>query len=80
MTVNVKFFALGKELIGENQLEMTVPDGATAGELIDQLKEKYPRFAELNSFLVAVNLEYAELNTPLNDGDEIAVIPPVSGG
>ncbi len=80
MTVVVKFFALGKELIGENQLEMTLPEGATAGELIAQLKKKHPRFAALTSFLVAVNLEYAELNTPLKNGDEVAVIPPVSGG
>lgn len=80
MTVVVKFFALGKELIGENQLELTLPEGATAGELIEQLKGNYPRFAALTSFLVAVNLEYAELNTPLKNGDEVAVIPPVSGG
>ena len=44
------------------------------------LEEKYPRLKELASYMVAVNDEYASTNIAINENDEIAIIPPVSGG
>ena len=80
MKVKVKFFALGKELVGKSEMEMDFPESSTVQTLVDRLKNDFAKLKELNSFLVAVNMEYSELNTLLNDGDEVAIIPPVSGG
>ena len=80
MKVNVKFFALGRELVGNSILEIEIGDDGNVQNLIDQLKSDHPKFAELKSFLVAVNLEYAAMGKSLKDGDEVAIIPPVSGG
>ncbi|RMI03711.1 MAG: molybdopterin converting factor subunit 1 [Calditrichaeota bacterium] len=80
ITVHIKLFALGRELIGTGELDWNCPEGTTVETLLKQLKNEYPRFAELTSFLTAVNMEYVEPNTALKDGDEVAIIPPVSGG
>ncbi len=80
MNVTVKFFALGRELTGRSEMALELPEAATVQALIDQLKSAHPRFARLKSYLVAVNMEYADLGAPLHDGDEVAIIPPVSGG
>lgn len=80
MKVKVLFFALGRELVGAEELEMELPEGATAGMLIARINEEYPRFRELPSYMVAVNMAFAETGTVLNPGDEVAIIPPVSGG
>ncbi|TVM01843.1 MAG: molybdopterin converting factor subunit 1 [Candidatus Brocadia sp. WS118] len=80
MNVKVKFFALGRELIGQGELQLQLPENNSVAGLIEKLKEEYPRFAQLNSYLVAVNMEYAGVDTELKDGDEVAIIPPVSGG
>jgi len=80
LNVKVKFFALGRELVGQGELQLQLPENNSVANLIDNLKEEYPRFAQLNSYLVAVNMEYAGMDTQLKDGDEVAIIPPVSGG
>lgn len=80
MNVNVKFFALGRELVGQGELQLQLPEKTGIAGLITLLKERHPRFAQLNSYLVAVNMEYAGMDTQLKDGDEVAIIPPVSGG
>lgn len=80
MNVTVKFFALGRELVGHSEMKMELPEAATVQALIAQLKSAHPRFAQLNSYVVAVNMEYAGMSAPLHEGDEVAIIPPVSGG
>lgn len=80
MKVKVKFFALGRELVGQGELDIDLPGQAGVSALIESLKKDYPRFAQLNSYLIAVNMEYAAADTPLKEGDEVAIIPPVSGG
>ncbi len=80
MKITVKFFALGKDLIGQDELEMELSESGVVADLIAQLEEKFPPFKELGSYLIAVNLEYAEHTDALKDGDEVAIIPPVSGG
>lgn len=80
MKVNVKFFALGRELVGNSDLKVELGEDDNIASLIEQLRSEYPKLKELRSFLVAVNMEYADMQHSLKDGDEVAVIPPVSGG
>lgn len=80
MKIKVLFFALGRELVGAEELTVDLPEGATAAVLMAHIKETYPRFRELPSYMIAVNMTFAEAGTVLNAGDEVAIIPPVSGG
>lgn len=80
MKVNVKFFALGRELVGHTDLKIEFDEGKSVQSLIELLKSRHPKLGQLKSFLVAVNMEYADLQQSLKDGDEVAIIPPVSGG
>ena len=81
MRVRVKLFAIVKERAGVGELSLELPDGATVAAASAALKEKFPAVA---AYLVraafAVNREYAGAATVLREGDELAVIPPVSGG
>jgi molybdopterin converting factor subunit 1 len=80
MTVQIRFFALGRELIGRSELVYTLEDGASLQTLMHKLKADHPAIEGLPSFLLAVNSDYADESHLLSDGDEIALIPPVSGG
>ena len=80
MTILVKLFALGRELIGKNELKIQLQTGATVQDVLDQLGQDYQDFSRLSSFMIAVNMEYSETSHVLQDGDEVAIIPPVSGG
>ena len=81
MVVRALFFASYRDLAGRERIEVDLPDGSSAGDLIDQLRSSISAFSVLpSSPAVAVNLTYASLDTTLADGDEIALIPPVAGG
>jgi len=80
MKITIKLFALGKELIGAGELSREYAKPVTVQMVIEDLKREHPRFAQLKSYLVAVNMEYADGSRELTDGDEVAIIPPVSGG
>jgi molybdopterin synthase catalytic subunit len=74
--VRVKLFAALRERAGGGERELELGDGATLGDV-------WPRLdlgPEPDGLLYAVNREYADRDRPLGDGDEVAVIPPVSGG
>ncbi len=80
-TVSVRLFAGLHQLIGERQLELRLPDGATIDQLRDTLGEQYPIVQALLPTLVcAIDEEYVEPTQVLRDGDHVALIPPVSGG
>ena len=66
-------------MVGEHSLSIDSPLDSVA-DLLEYLKLTYPEMKKLNSLLVAVNSEYAAPDTLLNAADEIALIPPVSGG
>lgn len=67
--------------MGQSQLELEVAHGASVDGLLQRLVSDYPRLAGLARFLmVAVNTEYTTLEQTLQPGDEVAFIPPVSGG
>jgi len=81
MDVNVRLFAAPREAVGTNELTVTLPDGATVAELIQQLTEAHPVLKAYVRFLsVAVNRAYVGQQTELHDGDEVALLPPVGGG
>ncbi|MGH9369989.1 MAG: molybdopterin converting factor subunit 1 [Vicinamibacterales bacterium] len=81
MRVTVRLFARLRDIVGEGELERHVPAGATAQHLWDALAADHPALAPYGTVSsCAVNEEYAKFNAQLHDGDEIAFLPPVSGG
>jgi molybdopterin converting factor subunit 1 len=81
MQLEVRFFALYRERAGRSTGAVGLPEGATVADLTAEVRRLYPRLAppEVN-IVVAVNAEYATPDTVLRPGDEICLIPPVSGG
>jgi molybdopterin converting factor subunit 1 len=81
MKVHLCYFASVRERLGQREGELVLPDEATVRDLWSRLREVHPQLAELGgSISFAVNQEYVEAAHVLNDGDEVALIPPVSGG
>jgi len=80
MQLRLLLFGITKDIIGESPSVYNLLNGQTAGDLIDQLVRDYPALKDLNSLAIAVNGEYASKNTLVKPSDEIAIIPPVSGG
>lgn len=81
MQVTVRFFALHRDVVGASEMTLDIAPGTTAGGLWRQLGDRYPRLQGASRALMyAVNQEYADPGVELHDGDEVAYIPPVSGG
>ena len=81
MEITVRFFALYRERAGLSSLAMELPDGATVAGLTDEVRRRFPRLAPPEvKIVVAVNAEYAEPEQALRPGDDVCLIPPVSGG
>ena len=81
MRVIVKLFAVVREKAGVEGFLLELPEGSNVAAARQAVVEKYPAIkGMLDRAAFAVNREYASLTTALNDGDELAVIPPVSGG
>jgi sulfur-carrier protein len=76
---NIKAFGVAKEILGGRESVVEVNAG-TVAELRTYLMLKYPELVSLRSLFIAVNNSYAEDSTLLRETDEIALIPPVSGG
>lgn len=82
MTIDVKMFGIAKEIFGQSSVDIDSPgiDTCNVGELKNKLERRQPRLKELGSYMIAVNNEYATDEMMLEEKDEVAVIPPVSGG
>ena len=81
MKVKVLFFAAIREMVGAREIEWEGPEGATVGQLNRDLVARFPQISGLARVLsLAVNAECADESTTLRAGDEVALIPPVSGG
>ncbi|HNP70496.1 MAG TPA: molybdopterin converting factor subunit 1 [Kouleothrix sp.] len=81
MHVTVRYFAGHRDIAGRSQEQVELGAGATVADLWDLLAARYPRLAPYRGkLLYAVNEEYGTPETELRDGDEVAFIPPVSGG
>lgn len=81
MKIQILFFASMRDIVGDRKLEWELPEGATVGQLRRDLVSRFPDMAAMAHILsMAVNGEYADNSVALQTGDEVAVIPPVSGG
>jgi molybdopterin converting factor subunit 1 len=81
MLVTVRLFARLRELVGASELHRELPEGADAQTAWESLVRDHAGLAEYGKVIsCAVNAEYARLTTPLKSGDEVAFLPPVSGG
>jgi len=83
--VKLLYFAWLKQKIGTGEEDVPLPDGvATVGALVDWLKARGPGYGEalddLSVVRFAVNQEFAALDQPVTEGDEVAFFPPVTGG
>jgi molybdopterin synthase catalytic subunit len=76
MEVRVRLFAGLRERAGTDEVELSLPDGAVVGDALAQLSP----LVDGVPVVMAVNHDYADANAPLQPGDEVALIPPVSGG
>ncbi|HMC07244.1 MAG TPA: MoaD family protein [Solirubrobacterales bacterium] len=82
MTVRVRLFAALRERAGRGEIQLVLDDGATVADAMSEL-ERRPELAEALdriSVRIAVNRDYAAPETALHAGDELALVPPVSGG
>lgn len=83
MKVRVLFFAASREAAGKSEEEVELAEGATTSTLLQHLVRAYPSLdSVMRSCVFAVNQAYAppSEDLPLKQGDEVAIIPPLSGG
>ena len=81
MRVRVRLFASLREAAGRSEVELDLPEGATAEEAWQRLAGEHTGLAARRARLTAaVNRSYAPFDTRLRDGDELVFVPPVSGG
>ncbi len=77
MTITVKFFASLSEQLGKKEISLNAQDNLTLENVWSQATNNAVMPTKL---LMAINMEYAQLTDPVNDGDEVAYFPPVTGG
>jgi molybdopterin converting factor subunit 1 len=81
MQIKALFFASYRDIAGTDELDVELPDGASVADLVGSLRSRGSAWSTLPAEpAVAVNLTYSKLAVPLSHGDEVAFIPPVSGG
>ncbi len=81
MRVHVLFFGVLKDLAGKSSDWLDLPDGASVRDVLATYDSRIPQLKEsLSSLALAVNQQYAGPDTKLESGDEVALLPPVSGG
>ncbi|HYK98714.1 MAG TPA: MoaD family protein [Candidatus Acidoferrales bacterium] len=80
MRVVVRLFASYREAAGMGRIELELQPGATVKDAIAEIVRRFPLVAEGRKVVIAKNREYVDASEPLADGDEVALIPPVSGG
>jgi molybdopterin synthase sulfur carrier subunit len=79
--MDVILFGISREIVGMKKLTISAAENIqTVGALKQWMKQKYPQIEKLNSLAVAVDSEYADDDKSLVDENEVAIIPPVSGG
>jgi molybdopterin converting factor subunit 1 len=83
MAIRLKFFAMLKGLVGREEAELEIPGEISMAELKTIIKKEYPVLADLidkRGVLISVNQEFAGNEMTIKDGDEVAFLPPFSGG
>ena len=81
MKVTVRYFAICRQMFNRDEEDIELPEGAILQDVLDQLKEEKPEISELfETMQMSVNWQYADHETKLSNNDEVALIPPVTGG
>lgn len=80
MKTTLLAFGIVKELFKSPSVEIILPENATVADLKSLLNAKYPNLKQIASYMIAVNNEYVADKEIIHENDEIAIIPPVSGG
>ena len=81
MQISVRLFASLREAAGTAEVSVSVPADTIVSALLDEIRRQHPPLADrCDGVVVALNREYVDQSTPISEGDEIALIPPVSGG
>lgn len=80
MKINILAFGIVKEIVGSSRKTLELEDGTTLAQLKNILETAYPEMKQLKSYMVAVNDDYADNDLIVSVNDEVAIIPPVSGG
>jgi molybdopterin synthase sulfur carrier subunit len=81
MKVRVELYSRLKEIVDASLLELSLPENATVKDLFEQLKKSYPKLRDFEkSILFGIGVEFVDRNQRLNEGDTIALMPPVQGG
>ncbi len=80
MKIQVLGFGIVREIFGASRIEADLPDKPTIGDLRKCLEQRYPQLQKLASYMVARDDQYAQMADAITAEQEIAVIPPVSGG
>lgn len=79
--IKVRLFANLRELVGEREITISVPGGVTVSYLNNEILNKYPQLKSFsNKFVTSVNCKVTTGDTVITSSDEIALLPPVSGG
>jgi molybdopterin converting factor subunit 1 len=79
--IRVRLFAILKEMVGEREITITAPTGITVSHLNNEILKKYPQLKSFsNKFVTSVNCKVTTGDTIITSNDEIALLPPVSGG
>lgn len=79
--IKVKLFAILRERVGESEITITVPSGITVNHLNSEILKKYPQLRSFsNKFVTSVNCKVTIGDTVITSKDEVALLPPVSGG
>ena len=80
MNLNILAFGIVKEIFQNSSVEVKLNGAPTISNLRSVIEKDYPRLKQLASYMIAVNNEYATADLIIDAKDEIAIIPPVSGG
>jgi molybdopterin converting factor small subunit len=80
MEYTILSFGIARDIIGSNQFTVELGNDATSSSLRERVIELYPQFENVLEFSIAVNNEYVRDEIEIHPDDEIAIIPPVSGG
>lgn len=80
MKVKLLAFGIVRDVLGNRNIEMELEDDSTTADLRHRLEQQHPRLKEILKYAIAINQTYIHEDVVLKDTDEIAIIPPVSGG
>jgi molybdopterin converting factor subunit 1 len=79
--IRVLFFGVLRDIVGLREDSVEIPDGGRLGSVFEHYAGRFPRLRDMSSSLVlALNQSFSEASAPLSEGDEVAFLPPVSGG